>query len=142
VSPRARDYSADKPRKLDIVLPKYRITAANACPWLYWGPDCSYTGVPKADEFGNTLTIGTDRGAYNSATTYALHDYVYTVVNGIRKYYVSQKNSNTGALTDPQSWTHDACSKQIQNGCRLRFPSPTPMPTAAFPGTMRLPKVA
>lgn len=116
-----------------------RQVIANACRWTYRGPSCSYAGPPVADEHGNPLTATTDRGAYDSGATYVAGDYYYVMAGGIRQYYVI-------TATGPTVAKRDVCSKQLVGGCRMRFgpgsPNPTlSLPTAAFPGTARLPRI-
>jgi lambda family phage minor tail protein L len=102
-----------------ILIPRRQIIA-NFCQWLYRGADCTYAGAPIADDQDVLLEATTDRGAYNSATTYAAGDYAYILINTIRQYYVSLINSNTQPLTDAGAWARDLCAKRI-NSCRLRF---------------------
>lgn len=121
-----------------VQLP-FRQIAANACPFLYRGMECGYAGPPVTDKFGNLLTIGVDRGAYNQATTYALHDYVYVLLKGIRYYYVSQAASNTSLLTDHTKWKADVCTKTLA-ACKARFGANNPLPFGGFPGAAKLPR--
>lgn len=109
----------------------------NVCQWIYRGPDCGYTGLPKTDVYGATLTPVTNRGAYNVATTYALGDYHYTVVNGVQVFWVSLANSNTAALSDMTKWRMDVCKKQLSD-CKLHFGTFNPLPFEGFPGSNKL----
>jgi lambda family phage minor tail protein L len=122
-----------------IQLPLRQI-ASNNCAWLYRSPSCTYAGPPVQDEAGNALIAVTDRGAYNSATVYALRDYTYVLVNGIRQYYVSNANSNTAPLTDTTSWTRDWCRKTL-TACKARFGATGILPFGAFPGVTALPRL-
>jgi lambda family phage minor tail protein L len=48
-----------------IVLPRRQVLAT-ACPWIYRGPECGYTGVPKTNRTGATHNGPlVDRGVYN-----------------------------------------------------------------------------
>jgi lambda family phage minor tail protein L len=80
----------------------------------------------------------TDRGAYNAVTVYASGDYTYTLVNGIRVYWVSQKATNTDPLTTIASWKMDMCGKQLSD-CKAHFGANNPLPTSAFPGSNLIP---
>lgn len=37
-----------------VMLPRRQIIA-NACQWIYRGPECGYTGPPVADQYGNPI---------------------------------------------------------------------------------------
>lgn len=120
-----------------VALPRRQILSGY-CPWLYRGAECGYTGAPVADIHENPLVATTDRGAYNLATTYALGDYAYVMVSGIRVYYVSLANANNAALTDATKWTRDACAKTL-SACRARFGANNPLPYGGFPGAAKIP---
>ena len=122
-----------------VSLPRRQVLAGY-CPWLYRGAECTYTGPPVQDARENALTAITDRGAYNSATTYANHDYVYVMVNGIRVYYVSLADGNTSALADITKWTRDACAKSV-SACKARFGATNPLPGGFFPGASKIPGI-
>ncbi len=120
-----------------ILLPRRQILA-NSCLWTYRSPDCSYSGIPVTNKNGVQWgPLGTNRGLYNPASTYGLLDYTYTLVNGIRVYWVSKIASNTNPLTDPLSWDIDSCRKQLSD-CKLHFGSTAPLPTSAFPGSQKV----
>jgi lambda family phage minor tail protein L len=122
-----------------VSLPRRQILAA-FCPWVYRGAECGYTGPPVADLDDKPLTATTDRGAYNSALTYAAGDYTYLLANGVRTYFVSLINGNTGSLLDKTKWGRDACSKSL-NACKLRFGADNPLPFGGFPGAAKIPNV-
>jgi lambda family phage minor tail protein L len=121
-----------------VQLPRRQIISM-LCMWVYRSPDCSYAGAPVTDEKGVALAPLTDRGAHDDATTYALGDYTYTLIGGIRLYYVSLANGNNAPLTDKTKWTRDMCTKRLTSGCKAHFGANNPLPFGGFPGTARLP---
>lgn len=119
-------------------LPGRQMTSL-LCRWVFRGPDCGYTGAPKTDEKGNAVTATTDRGAYNIATTYNLHDYVYVLLGGVRQYYASLVNANNFPLDNAAKWVRTQCSHRLTSGCKAHFGTTAPLPFGGFPGTARLP---
>jgi lambda family phage minor tail protein L len=95
---------------------------ANFCMWKYRDPNCSYAGVPVADDQDNLLTIGTDRGLFDpTLNNYVTYDYVYQLINGVRQYYVYFGTSPGNApIANTSAWRRDLCGKKISS-CRLRF---------------------
>jgi lambda family phage minor tail protein L len=127
----------------NIMLPGRQVKA-NACDWVLFGPDCGYTGAPKQIENpdGSITALGTvtSQGLYNSGTTYALNDYVYTLsASGLKVKWVSKKNGNTDPLIDSDSWALVVCGKRVVD-CKLHFGDNAVLNTSAFPAVARLPK--
>jgi hypothetical protein len=76
--------------------------------------------------------------AYNPATTYALNDTAYVMINGLRTYAVSKANGNTGnSVYDENFWYLDVCLKKLSD-CKLHFGGNVPLPYGGFPGANKL----
>lgn len=135
-----------------VQLPRRQIIA-NICPFRFRDPEtCGYSGAPIADRNNKTfLGAGgygfsslTDRGEYNSSTTYASGDYIYIVSQlpqtyGDKLFYVCNSASVTGnsnsPINNPGLWLADACAKNPA-GCKLHFPN-QPLPFGGYPGVSR-----
>ena len=130
-----------------------RQVLSQICPFRFRDPDsCSYAGAPVSDRNNKTfLGAGgyafislTDRGAYNSATTYAVGDYVFVTsvlpkTLGDQLFYVCNVAGTVGEangpIVNPGRWLADACSKTIA-GCKLHFQN-QPLKFGGFPGISR-----
>jgi len=123
-----------------LQLPRRQV-AANACPWVYRGPDCGYTGAPITDADGDTFaSLGTDRGAWSSSNSYSTNQYVYILVGFVRVYFValaSRSPGHTSPDLDPTNWARDTCFRKTLAACRLHHDI---LPFGGFPGTARLPR--
>lgn len=110
------------------------------CKWGFRSPECTYVGPPLADEDNETLVALVDKGAHNPATVYAIGDYAYVMVAGIRVHYVSLADGNTSALTDKTKWTREACAHNI-SACRRYHGADQPLPYGGFLGATKLTQV-
>lgn len=140
-TPETVEFELTSPLDNENVLLPRRQLKSNACGWDYRGPDCGYTGAPVTDENGNVLTATTDRGAYDSGTTYASGDYAYTMADGIRLYWVSLVNGNGAPLSDNAAWAMDVCLKKLSD-CKAHFGANNPLSFEGFPGLNRLPQTS
>lgn len=126
----------------DVMLPNLKCTASH-CVWMYRSTECGYTGRSVADRYGNTLTPGADRAAWNSGTAYIAGDEAYVLIEGIRYYGVCTQghtsDSSSKTLFNTAYWTHDQCSKRLSTGCEKRFTNDEGYPFLAFLGMTRLP---
>lgn len=131
-----------------------RICLANYCQWRYREPGtCGYSGAPVADSNNNVFTgppynVGamTNKGVWNSVTSYARADYVtifssnQSLLNVPLVYLCLVANINSSPLVAGNTnWVLDACGKTLA-ACRLRFPAPAILPMGAFPGLTRSPR--
>lgn len=121
-------------------IPRRQVIAP-VCRWVFRGPDCGYAGAPKTDSRGNLLAAVTDRGLYDSGTTYAVGDYAYVLIGGIRLYWVSLVNANNFSLNTAGKWVRSGCSHRLGTGCKPHFGAAAPLPFGGFPGTATLPNV-
>jgi lambda family phage minor tail protein L len=77
-------------------------------------------------------------GPYNQATTYAIREGAYKLINGIRVYAVSKAGGNLGnSITDENWWMLDVCLKK-QSDCEIHFGKDQPLPFGGFPGVSKL----
>lgn len=129
------------PHDLNKKLPAKQILAS-ACRFGYRNPvGCTYGGLAKTDQYGNTLHPLVDRGAWDGAVVnYITGNQVYTLVNGIREVYVAASAVPAGSHPRffPALWLKDTCLKGI-DACTLRFPPPLALRTAAWPAILRAP---
>ncbi|MBS0661366.1 MAG: phage minor tail protein L [Verrucomicrobia bacterium] len=124
-----------------VMLPREQVSASG-CRHVYRGGDgCPYAGAPVSRRDGTAFSgTLTSRGEW-AAGTYAPGDYVYQLVNGIRRYYVQIAASSSAApLTDATVWARDMCPKTTA-GCKQRFGATGVLPRGAFPGAARVPRV-
>jgi lambda-like phage minor tail protein L len=136
-----------------ILLPRRQILAT-ACPFTYRGTECGYPappgsgnvdGKPKTNRLGANFT-GTlvDRGAWSDTATYAVNDYAYVLVGGVRVYAVCKAGHNNSALLrsfyDENFWMLDVCLKK-QSDCEKHFDrlaQHDPLPYGGYPGANKL----
>lgn len=129
-----------------IQLPA-RIVVSNRCPYQYRGEGCLYEAAgnrvaavhgsiakmpsdapPVATERGDLikdLLPGVSlfkRGKWARNTVYTVGQYVYVEKDGVKYYFVAKSTvpENT-APPDGRYWIADACSKQVENGCKYRW---------------------
>lgn len=135
-----------------------RTMIANQCVWKYRsGDSCGYVGAPVADyankKFTDAAPTGygftlSDKGLYNSSTTYNQGDYVYIIStlefnSGEKFYYVCKTNGTVGIAPNSYQginsnpWVADACSKLV-TGCKCRFTTGD-LPFGGFQGLVRSP---
>lgn len=129
-------------------LPRQQIIG-NVCTWKYRQTGtCNYSGLPISDAANRLFGAGgygftlVDQGLYNASTTYNIGDCAYIVssipqFNGIKIYYVCQKNGTVGITPNgnPSNWIVDQCAKSCAS-CKLRFPT-EPLRGSFYPGTSR-----
>ena len=125
-----------------IQLPRGQVLA-HACQWLYRGPECAYTDERFFDLNENPLVATNSRGLWNTASVYAVADYVYVLVNGTRFYYVCAGPTVVGLQPALDvGWTADICGKKTSS-CKCREGVSNSctggvMNTSAFVGTFLL----
>lgn len=80
-------------------------------------------------------------GAYIPGHAYEYGNAVYTLLGGIQQWYFCIKFPGTTLEppTNTEFWYADQCPKDLR-GCKYRFGSNGVLPTAAFPGSSRIPK--
>lgn len=132
----------------NVKLPKRQIFA-NICFFHYRDESCGYNGIPIADKNNKVFGAGgygftlSDKGLWNSSTTYNQGDYIYIIstlplTEGNKLYFVCSQNGVTGEANSPyktSTWIADSCPRNFK-GCKLRYPTGA-LPFGGFPGTTK-----
>ena len=131
----------------NVFIPN-RNVYARYCTFVYRGHGCRYVGNPKrtansqnfTDREGSNITLTSNKGAWQSNTTYNKGDFVFVETENytlrkddevdlddpkekLKTFYVCIANSVAGNQNFPpisKNWQRDECSKKISD-CKLRF---------------------
>jgi len=150
--------------ELDNVYIPNRNVYSRYCTWIYRGHGCRYAKEPKTtsnsrpftDSSGATVTPFTNKGLWESDTTYNKGDYVFVEIENfvirqedetdlsapaerLKTFYVCVSDGVSGNENFPpksKNWQKDECSKKISD-CKLRFKGQ--LRFGGYPGTHAYP---